>query len=503
MSLSTTFTLRFDGDAVRRGLRGVGESIKSLGSAAMGIAKAGAAIVAFGVGAAAGIAAVALKLNSIGEEARQSDARLKNVTESMGLFGDKADDVSDRLLNLADNQGRMLGIDDDVIALTQSKLMTFKELASTADKMGGSFDRATMAALDMAGAGFGTAEMNAVQLGKALNDPIKGINSLTKSGITFTEAEKDKIKMLVDSSGMLAEASKKSAELGAEQELLSSQLKSATRRMYEMRSNGDASTSSMMSQKDKIDLLTKKLAENTEKRRILSQSMAEMSKNAKDGNGMLKAQDIILKSIETQVGGTAKATATASGKMKVSMAQLVESFAKPFSEGFNSIPGMLEKMFPIIQARADEMGKLFGVAITDAVNGDYERFALIGELIGTAISGGIKVGAKAAGRGIAQSFWEMLENNNPLRKTEWGAKQGKFSTAISEGRSDASKEEMAGLIESLRTKYGAAQSLRSNAPAQDRLTPQMRYAYQPDNSMEGGRVVRVLDRIEKHLAPQP
>jgi hypothetical protein len=57
----------------------------------------------------------------------------------------------------------------------------------------------------MAAAGFGTAEGNAVQLGKALQDPIKGLASLAKSGVTFTQVEKDKIAALVES-GKLLEA---------------------------------------------------------------------------------------------------------------------------------------------------------------------------------------------------------------------------------------------------------------------------------------------------------
>jgi hypothetical protein len=57
----------------------------------------------------------------------------------------------------------------------------------------------------LAAAGFGTAEGNAVQLGKALQNPIKGLASLTKSGIDFTEAEKEKITALVES-GKLLEA---------------------------------------------------------------------------------------------------------------------------------------------------------------------------------------------------------------------------------------------------------------------------------------------------------
>ena len=85
----------------------------------------------------------------------------------------------------------------------QTTLGTFGELAASADQAGGAFDRTTMAALDLAAAGFGTAESNAVQLGKALNDPVKGLSALAKSGVTFTEQEKDKIKTLVESGKQL------------------------------------------------------------------------------------------------------------------------------------------------------------------------------------------------------------------------------------------------------------------------------------------------------------
>jgi hypothetical protein len=60
-----------------------------------------------------------------------------------------------------------------------------------------------MAALDLAAAGFGTAEGNAIQLGKALNDPIKGIGALAEAGVTFTAQEKKKIEQLVKSNKTL------------------------------------------------------------------------------------------------------------------------------------------------------------------------------------------------------------------------------------------------------------------------------------------------------------
>lgn len=190
MSVGTTLVVGFDGKAVKRGLAGLSDSFKGLGNATAGVSKFAAGVGAIAVGGAVAVGALAFKINAIGEEARASDERLRNIAKSMGIFGNEAGTVADRLLELADTQGRLLGIDDDTIALTQAKLLTFKELAKSADTVGGAFDRATMAALNMSAAGFGEAESNAVSLGKALNDPIKGITALGKAGITFTESEK-------------------------------------------------------------------------------------------------------------------------------------------------------------------------------------------------------------------------------------------------------------------------------------------------------------------------
>lgn len=181
---------------------GASKGIGSMGNAMKSVAK-GTAVVAAGVAAAgAAIGAMAFKLIQAGEAANSADARVRNIAESMGLFGDQAGVVAERLNGVADKIELQTGVDGAAIQMTQAKLLTFKELAKSADTMGGNFDRATQAAVDMGAAGFGSAESNAVALGKALNDPIKGIVALGKSGITFTDQEKEKIKTLVESNKM-------------------------------------------------------------------------------------------------------------------------------------------------------------------------------------------------------------------------------------------------------------------------------------------------------------
>ena len=156
------------------------------------------AAIAVGALAAAGKSALAA-----GEEVNSANNRLGQIAKSMDIFGESTDFVTKRLVKLAEAQGVELGISNLSIKATQAKLLTFKNLAKSANVVGGAFDRANRAALDMAAAGFGSAEGNATQLGKALEDPIKGITALAKSGVTFTAQEKEKIATLVESNKML------------------------------------------------------------------------------------------------------------------------------------------------------------------------------------------------------------------------------------------------------------------------------------------------------------
>jgi len=143
------------------------------------------------------------ELIRVGEAAGTSNARIAQINESMGLFGDEADTVNKRLIDLARTQALATGADVNSIKQTQAKLLTFKDLAASADTVGGAFDRATAAAIDLEAAGFGSAENQAVALGKALNDPTKGLTALGRSGITFTEVEKEKIAALQESGDLL------------------------------------------------------------------------------------------------------------------------------------------------------------------------------------------------------------------------------------------------------------------------------------------------------------
>ena len=173
------------------------------GKAFNGLASAGRK-VALGIGAVGAAAIVVGKdLVEAGEAAATSNARIDQIAESMGVFGDESKTATKRIKDLANEIARKTGVDQNQIKQAQATLLTFSEIAETAGDVGSSFDRATQAAIDLAAAGFGTAETNAVQLGKALNDPITGLTALTRSGVTFTEQQKELIASLVESGNTL------------------------------------------------------------------------------------------------------------------------------------------------------------------------------------------------------------------------------------------------------------------------------------------------------------
>jgi len=292
-------TVKIKGDASQfdKTMAGVKGTIRSISTPLGAITKAGAAIGAAFTAAAGAVAYAGYKLISIGDQGRASDAKLKNVVQTMGLFGNQSDIVANRLMNVADATARKIGVDDDLIASTQAIVMSFKDVGKTANITGGLFDQTTKAALDMSVLFGGDATNYAVQLGKALDDPEKGLTALKRTG-ALARADIERIG-------------------------------------------------------------------------------GEFVRTGDKG----KAFAEIIGAINRQVGGQSEAVAKTSEKIKVSLGQVIESFAKPFSEGFNQLPAALEAQFPAMSAKAADMGKMIGGSISQAIAGDSTNLMAIGKLI--------------------------------------------------------------------------------------------------------------------------
>lgn len=85
------------------------------------------------------------------------------------------------------------------VMAAQQIMLTFKSVT------GDTFTRATELAADLATVTGVDLKSSVTQLGKALEDPVKGINAMTRSGVSFTEQQKEMIKSLV-ATGQKAEA---------------------------------------------------------------------------------------------------------------------------------------------------------------------------------------------------------------------------------------------------------------------------------------------------------
>lgn len=152
--------------------------------------------LAGGVLAAAGIGSF-LK-DSLGEarEAQKVGALTESIIKSTG---GAAKVTAGQVGALAEAISNKTGIDDEAIQSGANLLLTFKNVRNEVGKGNKIFDRATQAATDLSAAGFGDMAGQSKMLGKALNDPIKGITALSRSGVTFSESQKEQIKSLVES----------------------------------------------------------------------------------------------------------------------------------------------------------------------------------------------------------------------------------------------------------------------------------------------------------------
>jgi len=143
-------------------------------------------------------------LVKLGVESRKADARLDFMAQNMTKLGKSSTATTARLKKFADVMQKKTGIDDEEIKSVQAMLLLYPKLAKTAGKLGGTFDRVTESAFDLATLGFGEAASNAKKLAKFLDEPIKKIDSLSKMGIIFTEAEKKKARAIEETNGKLA-----------------------------------------------------------------------------------------------------------------------------------------------------------------------------------------------------------------------------------------------------------------------------------------------------------
>lgn len=151
------------------------------------------------VGALAATAGAFVFAKQAVEEARDAQKVGALTTSIIKSTGSAAGVTAEQVGAMAGRLSNFTGIDDEAIQKGANLLLTFKNVKNFVDgEFVGVFDRANAAAVDLSAAGFGSIEGGAKMLGKALNDPVKGITALSRAGVTFSEDQKATITRLVE-----------------------------------------------------------------------------------------------------------------------------------------------------------------------------------------------------------------------------------------------------------------------------------------------------------------
>jgi len=170
-------------------LRGVGDEAEKSSSKAAALGKAA------GIGLAAIAGGVGVLLKTGYDETKDASAGQAQLEAGLKSTGNAANTTVDSMEALASSIQNYSGQTDDSIVGAEQLLLTFTNIKNNGpDKI---FDQATVAAADMAAKLGGDASSQAIVLGKALNDPVKGITALTRVGVSFTDKQKETIAAMV------------------------------------------------------------------------------------------------------------------------------------------------------------------------------------------------------------------------------------------------------------------------------------------------------------------
>lgn len=148
---------------------------------------------------------------SWGKESINALKRIETINaqtaSAIKATGAAAGVTTDHVEDLANSLEKVTSTEAESIQEGANLLLTFKAIRNEAGAGNDIFDQTVRAMVDMSRAMGTDASSGAIQLGKALNDPVAGISALSRVGIQFTDDQKALIGSLVES-GQTMEAQK-------------------------------------------------------------------------------------------------------------------------------------------------------------------------------------------------------------------------------------------------------------------------------------------------------
>lgn len=163
----------------------------------------GGGALAVGAAAVAAVGGISITLLGAYNAAAESQKVTRETERVIRTTGGAANVSADQVADLGKSLSSATGISGKLIRSTENLLLTFTKVRNEVGEGNDVFNQATRLALDMSVVLGTDASGAAIQLGKALNDPVKGITALSRAGVSFTAEQKEQIKTLVKSGDVL------------------------------------------------------------------------------------------------------------------------------------------------------------------------------------------------------------------------------------------------------------------------------------------------------------
>lgn len=184
-------TLGIDTAAFEEGL---GIAQKRLNAAGKKMQEVGESMASVGSNLSVAVTAPLLAAGAAAVQGAQAQAQaMAQVNAALESMGPVAGRTAEQLLAASDAlEMNSLFDGDEILSKVTANLLTFGNVA------GEQFDRAQQAAVDLSTRMKTDLQSSTILIGKALNDPIKGMTALGKAGIQFSEDQKAAIKAMVE-----------------------------------------------------------------------------------------------------------------------------------------------------------------------------------------------------------------------------------------------------------------------------------------------------------------
>ena len=170
-------------------------SMKSVGTS---LASAGKSMtLKFTLPIVAGLGFAVKEFNEAARVAADVESAIDSTGGAANVTGKQIQDLATRVRDYS-------GVSDEAVASGAAMLLTFVNIRNEVGAGNDIFNQSVEILADLSVKFGQDASQAAIKLGKALNDPIKGMTALSRVGVLFTDQQKEQIKTLVENNDILS-----------------------------------------------------------------------------------------------------------------------------------------------------------------------------------------------------------------------------------------------------------------------------------------------------------